>query len=204
MPVYNRNVFINCPFDDSYRPLFDAMLFSIADCGFRVRCSLEVDDASEVRVNKILRIINDCSLGIHDISRTELDPVTHLPRFNMPLELGMFLGAKHFGDSTQRRKACMILDRERFRFQQFISDIGGQDPHAHHNDPTQLIVLVRDWLASNVRRTLLPGGDAITRRFQKYQQDLPDMCRALDLKVTTLTYTDRTSLITGWLRTNTK
>jgi len=32
----------------------------------------------------------------HDISRTELNEHS-LPRFNMPLELGLFLGASRFG-----------------------------------------------------------------------------------------------------------
>ena len=34
---YNDNVFINCPFDAIYKPLFDAMIFAVHDCGlFRV------------------------------------------------------------------------------------------------------------------------------------------------------------------------
>jgi transcription initiation factor TFIIIB Brf1 subunit/transcription initiation factor TFIIB len=57
---------------------------------------LEVSDASQVRIEKIAGIIAACKFGIHDISRTELDPTTHLPRFNMPLELGLFLGREAF------------------------------------------------------------------------------------------------------------
>jgi len=36
------NVFINCPFDSDYKPLFDAIVFAIFDFGFVPRCSLEV------------------------------------------------------------------------------------------------------------------------------------------------------------------
>ena len=88
------DVFINCPFDSAYRPLFEAAVFATFDCGFHPRCSLEIEDSSQVRIEKINRIIQQSRLAIHDISRTELDSTFQLPRFNMPLELGIFLGAK--------------------------------------------------------------------------------------------------------------
>ena len=100
------SVFINCPFDRAYRKLFHAIVFTVHDCGYIARSALEITDTSQVRVNKILEIIAQCRIGIHDISRTELNPKTKLPRFNMPLELGMFLGAKAYGSARQRRKIC--------------------------------------------------------------------------------------------------
>jgi hypothetical protein len=107
-----RNVFINCPFDDRYRPLFHAAVFAVVDCGFVPRCALEVDDGSEVRINKVCDLIGECRFGIHDLSRTELDSRSKLPRFNMPLELGLFIGAKRFGGASHRRKSCLILDMD--------------------------------------------------------------------------------------------
>jgi len=56
------------------------------------RCALEVQDSSENRLKKILRIIGECQFAIHDISRTDLDKKHQLPRFNMPFELGLFMG----------------------------------------------------------------------------------------------------------------
>src|SRR5207244_972943 len=123
---YEYTVFINCPFDDAYRPLLEAVVFAVHDCGYVARSSLEVTDASQVRIEKITAIIEACRLGIHDISRTEIDPQTQLPRFNMPLELGLFLGAKRFGTGKHKAKTCLILDVERYRYQKFISDIAGQ------------------------------------------------------------------------------
>jgi len=101
---------VNCPFDDAYRLIFESIVFVVHDCGYIARCALEVDDASQVRIDKIASIISACRFGIHDISRTEPDAVTGLPRFNMPLELGMFLGAKRYGRGEQRQKSCLILD----------------------------------------------------------------------------------------------
>ncbi|MDR3516765.1 MAG: hypothetical protein P4M00_13185 [Azospirillaceae bacterium] len=122
---YERSVFINCPFDPPYKPLLDAAVFAVLDCGFIPRCALEKSDSGTVRIEKIFRIIEDCKFGIHDISRTELDPDHRLPRFNMPFELGIFLGARHFGNGAQHAKECMIVDTESQRYQEFISDISG-------------------------------------------------------------------------------
>ena len=108
---YDNNVFVNCPFDDEYKTMFQALVFTIYKCNLLPRCALEVDDASENRFDKIVRIIRECKFGIHDISRTELN-TAGLPRFNMPLELSIFLGAKKLGGRDHRNKQCLVLDRE--------------------------------------------------------------------------------------------
>lgn len=99
---FAEQVFINCPLDGEYRPMFEALVFAVHDCGFVARCALEIEDASQVRIDKIQNIIASCGLGIHDISRTELDSTWKLPRFNMPLELGLFLGAKRYGTAAKK------------------------------------------------------------------------------------------------------
>src|SRR5215207_7154597 len=67
-----RDVFVNCPFDPDFKPFFHAIAFTIVRSGFRVRCALETDDASENRFAKICAIIKNCPFGVHDISRTEV------------------------------------------------------------------------------------------------------------------------------------
>ena len=119
---YKDNVFFNCPFDAKYKPLFEATVFAVYDCGFVARCALEEDDGSQIRVQKIYSIISKCRLGIHDLSRVEISRSTRLPRFNMPLELGAFLGAKHFGIKEQKQKACLILEGIRSQVQADLND----------------------------------------------------------------------------------
>lgn len=202
-PQYENSVFINCPFDDAYRDVFEALVFAIHDCGHIARCSLELDDASEVRIDKIGRIIAECRLGIHDISRTDLDASTGLPRFNMPLELGMFLGAKRYGRAEQKRKNCLIVDIERYRYQKFISDIAGQDITAHRGRPGDAIRIVRDWLSNATPQEFrMPGGGAILARFQLFQADLPIMCEALNVQPDELTYNDYVLQVEQWLKLN--
>ncbi len=106
-------------------------MFAIYDLGFVPRCALEIDDGAEFRLEKICRIVAECQYGVHDISYTRVDPKTRLPRFNMPLELGLYLGCRRYGGKSQSKKKCLILDREAYRYRNFISDISGQDIHAH-------------------------------------------------------------------------
>jgi len=198
---YERNVFVNCPLDEEYRHLFEAVVFGIHDCSYIARCALEVDDASEVRIEKITKIIGDCRYGIHDISRTAADAATDLPRFNMPLELGLFLGAKRFGRSEQKLKICLILDVERYRYQKFISDIAGQDIAAHSGDSGTAIRIVRDWLSNATPKPIrIPGGSAITSRYVAFRKELPALCERVHLRVDELTFKDYVAQVEEWLK----
>src|SRR3954453_5436206 len=123
---------------------------------------------------EVCDLVERCLYGVHDISFVTPDTSTGLPRFNMPLELGLFLGCKRFGPAAQRRKACLILDTERYRFQKYISDIAGQDIHRHDDDPERAIIELRDWLCAASKRKMLPGGRAIVDRYRRFRAELPD------------------------------
>lgn len=199
--MYDENVFTNCPFDKAYKKLFDAMVFGVFDCGFIVRCALEEDDGSEIRVNKIFAIIAECRLGIHDLSRVEINSSLKLPRFNMQLELGTFLGAKHFGSEIQKKKTCLILDKEKFRYQKFISDIAGQNIKAHKNNQRLIITIVRDWLRTYSKGSI-PSGSIIWLRYMNFKKALPQLCKELKLDIKELIYNDYVYLVSKWLKNN--
>lgn len=196
---YAESVFINCPFDTEYGALLDAIVFAVHDCGFVARCALELQDTGQVRINRLLNLIGECRFGIHDISRTELDAVNQLPRFNMPLELGLFLGAREFGPTKQRTKVCLVLDTERYRYQKFCSDIAGQDPAAHGGDPTAAITVVRNWLRPYAAGAI-PGGTRIVERYGKFKTDLPAMIEEAELDPPPLPFPDYAGLVRAWLR----
>lgn len=195
----NREIFINCPFDSEYENLFDAILFAIYFCGFKPRCAKEIDDGSQNRLEKIFSIIEECDLGIHDISRTELNS-NDLPRFNMPFEFGIFMGAKRFGGKKQKSKSCLILDKDRFRYQEFISDIAGQDIQSHNNLPDQIISKIRNWLNTLGIVQPLPGANAIIEKFNNYQTDRPNILFSLQLTDDDIQYADKTQIIENWMQ----
>src|ERR1700694_3455738 len=153
---YDRNVFINCPFDDEYTPIFEAIVFAVSDVGFRPKCARERLDSSKVRLQKIFELIAASRYSIHDLSRTSLDDANTLPRFNMPLELGIDLGCKEFNADSQD-KSLLIFDSEQHRLQKFVSDISGQDIHQHANSPRVAVTQVRNWLRTESGRSDLPG-----------------------------------------------
>ena len=199
---YVNNVFINCPFDEEYLPIFRAIIFTIFDCGYIARSAREVDDSSEVRIDKIIKIISKCKYGIHDISRTELDKETNLPRFNMPLELGLFLGAKRFGMGIQKTKVCLVLDRKPHRYQSFISDIAGQDIQSHKDEVSDAIRVVREWLSNVSKGVILPGGKKVLERYRKFTSKLPVLCEKVGLTIDEMIFNDYTAVIYEWLKEN--
>jgi len=196
------HVFINCPFDDGYLPIFNAIVFVIYDLGFVARCAREADDSGEVRLLKIERIIEQCKFGVHDISEVSLDAVNKLPRFNMPLELGLFFGCKRFGGSKQSKKVCLVLDVEPYRYQKFISDIAGHDIRSHDGQPDKAITAVRNWLATASKRKQVPGGAEVARRYNRFCNDLPRLCKEADLEPHAMTFSDLSNMIVGWLKTS--
>jgi hypothetical protein len=155
---YDKSVFLNCPFDQAYKPLFEAIV--------------------------------------------DLDSATKLPRFNMPLELGVFLGARHFGHGRQKEKRCLILDRERYRYRAFISDLSGQDIREHRDEPARAIRLVRDWLRSQSPDPV-PGGRIIADRYEAFRAQLPELCREAQLDVNDLIWVEYNDLVWMWLGLNT-
>ena len=119
----------------------------------------------------------------------------------MPLELGLFLGARRFGAGPQTTKSCLILDRDRYRYQEFISDIAGQDIEAHGDEPTRAIQAVRTWLAaSKAGMDHPPGGAAIVARFDQFSADLPAICAATEREVADLTFTEFADAVSTWLQ----
>jgi hypothetical protein len=198
---YPKSVFINCPFDRSYGPILDALVFAVHDAGYIARSAQEVRDTGEVRIEKILRLVRESRFGIHDISCTTLDLVTGLPRFNMPLELGLFLGAREFGDRRQREKVTLVLEREKYSYLKFCSDISGQDPEAHNGEPSEAVTIVRNWLRTHSDFGM-PSAEQMLRRFKRFRRQLPAMCQRLHLNTSSLIFVDYAALVSEWLAEN--
>lgn len=188
--AYNNSVFINCPFDDGFRDLLYAIVFTVYKCGFIPRSALEEDNALENRLSKIENIIGQCRLGIHDLSRIETNN-EGLPRFNMPFELGIFFGAKKFGNEAQKCKIALVLERQKYLYQKFISDLSGVDTKAHNGDPKKAIKIVRDWLQTYAGKTTIEGHLPIINGYKTFREDfLPKIILKSGLDINELTFND--------------
>jgi hypothetical protein len=169
---YDRQVFLNCPFDDEYYPLLRAAVFTIHACEFTARIALENTGSESVRLERLVQLIRECRLGIHDLSRVRLPSPTDLPRFNMPFECGVFFGAHRFGSGAQSRKRFLLLDKEPYQYQKTMSDAAGLDPRVHGNDPEKLITCIRDFLADGLDPKPI-GPTMIGALYSEFQLALP-------------------------------
>ncbi len=185
MAPFQRSVFVNCPFDNDYLPFLHAMVFSIHDCGFVARLAVEDTGASEMRIDKITRIIRESCYSVHDISRVEGAGPSNLPRFNMPFEAGLAMGATRFESPPlgRLRRDFLLLDAQRYRDKQTLGDLAGQDSKSHENDPQKMVSAVRGFLAAKAKPDRTRGADAIWRRYESFSAALPTLCATFDVSV---------------------
>jgi hypothetical protein len=193
---YSDFVFINCPFDNEYTPILRAIVYTIYRCGFFPKLALIEDDGLDNRLNKIMRMIKECRYGIHDLSRIELNHAKY-PRFNMPFELGIFFGARYIGTGEQRKKNALILEREKFTYQQYISDLNGIDPKEHNNDPLIAMRRVRDWLRTASGRTTIPAAAMLAAQYKQFQDNLPALIQKLGFMPDDIPFVDFLNLVEG-------
>jgi hypothetical protein len=177
------------------------MVFTVILSGYHPRTALDANDSAEIRVSKIAAMIGECDWGIHDLSRVEVAP-GDLPRFNMPLELGVHLGARILGEKRHRRKRALILEAEAHRYDQALSDISGQDIAVHDNDPGEAIGCVRTWLSDHRpgNANPLPGAAAMTADYQLFQAEVGAILTAHRLDpLDRLSHSDFLFVVRDWI-----
>jgi hypothetical protein len=141
---FEKNVFINCPFDEKYKLLLKPILFTIIRCGLNPKIS-ETEDSGESRLRRIEKLIEGSKYSIHDLSRMRAASKGELSRFNMPFELGLDFGCKRFMGGVHAEKKSLILDEGRYRYQRALSDISGNDIAFHDANPENAVREVRNW-----------------------------------------------------------
>jgi len=146
---FDRNVFINCPFDDDYQPVLQSILFCVVDCGLHPRLATERLDSGEIRLDKIVDLIRSSKFTIHDLSRVQASKKNEFARLNMPFELGIDFGFAQSGAEHLSDKRLLVIAEERYKYQVALSDIAGWDIRAHNADFEEAIKQVRGWLATH-------------------------------------------------------
>ncbi len=198
LPAPRGSAFVNCPFDDAFKPLFDAIVFACIACRFKVRSALEVSDSGELRLEKIYRLIGEATHSIHDLSRVEVDDDSGLPRFNMPIELGIALGHKRFARRA-RKPRLLVMDSERYRYQRFASDLAGLDIASHGGEPARVIACVRAFLSPEAAD--LPTADQIGILYAGFEAQLPSLAASKRQTPEKLVFLDRMRLAEQFVAT---
>jgi len=99
----------------------------------------------------------------------------------------------------------LILDRDRYRYQIYCSDLAGQDIREHRNDSDRALKAVRNWLqASPPSSRRPPGAQSLISRYLLFRRQLRFMCEQKDLTPSELTFLDYRWLVEGWIEVNSR
>lgn len=169
VPEYNRNVFINCPFDEEFEPLLQAIIFTVIFLKFNPRLASEAADGAETRIAKIVSLIAESRYSIHDLSRSVAREIGEHFRLNMPFELGIDYGCRKFAGEHFSLKKFLILEEVKYRYQAALSDIAGCDIEAHGGNYERIIEKVRNWLVNDADAEAI-GASRIKGQYLAFQE----------------------------------
>lgn len=149
--AFEKNVFINCPFDDTYiNNLLKPIMYVIIRNGLNPRLSLEVSDSGQARLEKIIDLIKNCRYSIHDLSLVKSNKANEFGRMNMPFELGIDYGFRKCGIAPYSTKQFLILEGTRYDYLKALSDISGFDIKAHNNNTEKVFDCLYSWFSETL------------------------------------------------------
>jgi hypothetical protein len=168
---FGISVFINCPFDEDYKSLLRPMLFTLVDAGLVPRLASEKSDSLEHRLEKIVRLIQECKYSVHDLSRFKAAKAKELFRMNMPFELGIDYGCRRTATNYLSSKRSLILETRRYDVQKALSDLNGIDIKNHNNNPSRVVQALQHWFIETVGLTDVDSPAVIWKNFTEFRYD---------------------------------
>jgi hypothetical protein len=197
VPRGRVSLFLNIPYDPSFRNLYLAYIAGVTSFGLVPRTTLEIP-GGERRLDRILSLIRACAYSLHDLSRVQLDrhpPKT--PRFNMPFELGLAVSWQKLRSAEH---TWFVFESMQRRAEKSLSDISGTDVYIHngnvHGVFTQLcnafVRLKSQPSANDMERTYLGLKDLLPKLQEQSGAHSPFEARIFrDLVVTARALTRR-------------
>lgn len=162
-------VFVNCPFDEDFEPIFQAIAFCIVELGFYPRLAPENTDNAAARLDRIADLIRESKFAIHDLTRCKSSKAGEYARLNMPFELGLDHASRRFGQAPLTDKRILVLEHTRFDYQQALSDIAGWDIQSHDGDHEKAVRKVRSWLVAQAGAPAI-GASLIQGKYIAFQE----------------------------------
>ena len=165
-----HSVFLNIPYDSAFENLYLAYIAGLSAFGLVPRATLEIP-TSQRRLDRILKLIQQCSFSIHDLSRVQLDAkAPRVPRFNMPFELGLAV-AQNAGN---RRETWYVCETVPYRISKSLSDLNGTDVRIHGGTVRGVFGALADIF---VRRTRQPSVQEMYRIYLVLRRNLRPIMR---------------------------
>ena len=173
LDAYRRcQVFLNYPFDCDFESMAQAMHFCVIAGGLIPVCAKDLSVPDRPRLEMLVDAISNCQYSAHDLSRFTGMGDRNLARFNMPLELGMAIF--HAVTTSPLGHCYAIFVPTDHDYHAFVSDLSGLDPICYHNDETELLSRMCEWL----RRVVQTGAfvdhatSEIMDRYLEFKQRL--------------------------------
>ena len=91
------------------------------------------------------------------------------------------MGARQYGGPDQKAKCAVILVPQRYVMPKFLSDLAGNDPAAHHNEPREVVRIIRNHLRTDPAGKRLPGAAHMADLLDEFRDDLPKLALAAQL-----------------------
>ena len=162
-----KSVFLNIPYDAPFENLFVAYVVGLTQLGLHINAALAVPNQG--RLETIIELIEKSDFSIHDLSRVEL---SHgVPRFNMPVELGLALYRSRI---TRGKHRIFIFDAKPHQAQRSTSDVNGIDPQIHNGTVKGLMSGLRNILRQPRDMTTVPE---MLASYRAVQRKLPELRR---------------------------
>lgn len=163
-------VFINCPLDEDFEPILQAILFCLVYLGFSPKIATERNDSGENRLKKIQSLIENSKYSIHDLSRCKSSEKDEYFRLNMPFELGIDYACRQYYGNGREGKKFLILEEEKYQSKQALSDLAGCDMEAHGGKFEIAIRKVRNWLVSEAEIKDAKAPERIKDAYEDFQE----------------------------------
>ena len=164
------SVFLNIPYDSAFENLYLAYIAGLSSFGLIPRATLEIP-TSQRRLQRILKLIQECAYSIHDLSRVQLDAkAPRVPRFNMPFELGLAVAQ----NARNRRETWYVCETVPHRIGKSLSDLNGTDVRIHGGTIMRVFGALCDVF---VRKTRQPSVQEMYRIYLILRRNLPTIMR---------------------------
>ncbi len=200
--IFEKNIFVNCPFDEDFKVLLRPLIFTIVYCGFIPRIASERLDSGENRIDKIKELIEASIYSIHDLSMVKAKKKGDYYRMNMPFEIGLDLGCRlYHNDLIYRKKRSLLLESEKYAYQKAISDLSNSDVKCHKGEPEEIVFQIRNWF-SELGHHEIPIGSLIWDEFNVFYSKLAIIGDEVKLKqkdIDNMTITEMIDKMKTWV-----
>ncbi len=181
-----KNVFIDCPYDEEYLPLLKAVIFTVKACGFQPKIILEHFASVEDRTKKINQLIEESQYCIHDLSKigaTKFGKNQDLRLSGKLIEEIAF--HEYYSRIKSQKKNILVLGKDRSSIGvELLSNLADAF-RIHGGNQEEIIKCIRDWFYQSGAKRIKPAS-TIWVEFNEFMTTLSEKKEGKELPLATV------------------